>query len=395
MYSRYLKGFLYLIILLLSVSCQKRVDQGFLLVAKNESLPILNCKSAILIDAAEGKVLFEKNAHELIAPASMTKLVSIWVVLQGVHRGDWSLDDLVPVSSAADYKRIPRDSSLMFIEQGDRVTLRELLTGLAVSSGNDAAIAVAEYTYGTVDNFVDQMNKSVQALGLVETLFVDPSGYGDSNRTTAFEFSKFCRIYIQTEEDTLASLTSVASFSYPKKANIPRWRGSSVGMIVQANHNELVGSYEGVDGLKSGYIDEAGYNLSLTAKKGDTRLIAVLMGGPGATACQRSIFRSVDSSTLLTWGFDHFQTVFLHLPELPMVRLKSADGIKVVPIEAEEIPGLTIRSSHLNKISYKIESVTKMNSNEDNRNSAGEWFIYLNDEMIISGNLFVESRYWH
>ncbi len=263
----------------------------------------INASAAIMIDAKSGKVLYEKNADEIIPPASMTKLMTIHIALEYINSGKYSADDIVPISKNADFRSLPPHSSLMFLEQGQRVSLIKLLQGLALPSGNDAAIAVAEYIAGSVEDFVQLMNNKAEALNLSNTHFDDSSGLSEKNLTTAREYASFCRIYIEKNKAYLKKLHTPADFTYPKAANIPIGGDSVYGPITQPNHNLLIGRMPGVDGLKTGFIEESGYNFAATAEKDGRRLILVMMGGPGTTANEGSLRRALDAARLLTYGF--------------------------------------------------------------------------------------------
>ena len=230
--------------------------------------PQVNCRSAVLYDVTSGTLLYEKNADEIIPPASMTKLMSLHLLFNEVDEGHLSLDTLIPVSRAASFKSSPPGSSLMFLEEGQRVTLLELMKGLAVSSGNDAGVAAAEAVSGSLSEFIKLMNSEAVKLGLEKTYFADSSGYSSENQTTARDFANFCMLYIDKHPEALSLLHSLTEFTYPKKANLPPGGKSTHGSITQKNNNILLGSLEGVDGLKTGYIDESGYNIALTAERG-------------------------------------------------------------------------------------------------------------------------------
>lgn len=159
-------------------------------------LPV-QAHSAIVIDASNGCVLYEKNADALIPPASMTKLVVMYVVFEELQSGRISLDDIVPLQKEAWAINAPPNSSLMFLGEGQKVSLDELLTGLAVVSGNDAAVAAAQYISGSMEKFIERMNLCVRSLGLRQTRFVESSGYSELNMTTPREFASFCKIYLK------------------------------------------------------------------------------------------------------------------------------------------------------------------------------------------------------
>ncbi|MBR6566920.1 MAG: D-alanyl-D-alanine carboxypeptidase [Spirochaetaceae bacterium] len=266
--------------------------------------------SAILIDVASGQVLYEKNADEVIPPASMTKLVVMYVVFQEIATGRISLDDVVPLPPESWAVNAPPMSSLMFLGEGQIVTLRELLLGLAVASGNDAAMAVASYVSGDVATFVQRMNHEMELLGLEKTRFVEPSGYSELNLTTPREFAAFARTYISRYPEALADFHSQPSISYPQEHNLAEWhKGEGKEQpIYQQSTNKLLGVLPGCDGLKTGFIFESGYNLSLTARRGETRFLSVTMKGPGSGSVEGNRYRVADGTALMEWAFSCFAT---------------------------------------------------------------------------------------
>lgn len=266
--------------------------------------------SAILIDAATGSILYEKNADAIIPPASMTKLVVMYVVFQEIATGRISLDDIVPLPPESWAVNAPPQSSLMFLAEGQIVTLRELLLGLAVASGNDAAVAVAHYVSGSVDKFIERMNREMELLGLEKTRFVEPSGYSELNLTTPREFAAFARTYLSRYPESLEAFHSQASISYPQEHNLAEWHKGKEQPIFQRNTNKLLDSLPGCDGLKTGFIYESGYNLSLTAQRGETRFISVTMMGPGTGSVEGNRYRVADGTALMEWAFSCFATHF-------------------------------------------------------------------------------------
>ena len=266
--------------------------------------------SAILIDAATGSILYEKNADAVIPPASMTKLVVMYVVFQEIATGRISLDDVVPLPPESWAVNAPPQSSLMFLAEGQTVTLRELLLGLAVASGNDAAVAVAHYVSGSVDKFIERMNHEMEILGLEKTRFVEPSGYSELNLTTPREFAAFARVYLARYPESLEAFHSQPSITYPQEHNLPEWHQDKEQAIFQQSTNKLLGVLPGCDGLKTGFIYESGYNLSLTAQRGKTRFISITMKGPGTGSVEGNRYRVADGTTLMEWAFSCFATHF-------------------------------------------------------------------------------------
>ena len=303
--------------------------------------PELMCRSAILYDLGTDTLLYEKNADESIPPASMTKLMSLHLAYEAVEEGRISKTDYVQITPEASFKNSPPHSSLMFLEEGQKVTLLDLMIGLALPSGNDAGIALAEAVSGGMEAFVAQMNLECERLGLKHTSFVDSFGYSDKNTTTARDFAHFCRIYLTEHPESLEELHSLREYTYPREENIPEGKESTHGPITQYNHNNLVGRLSGVDGLKTGFIDESGYNIALTAERGGRRLLAVLMGGPGKNSREGSLNRAIDAAQLVTWGYTAFTTFTPELPEVPGARVWKGEE-DFVDLVCPEAPILTL-----------------------------------------------------
>jgi D-alanyl-D-alanine carboxypeptidase (penicillin-binding protein 5/6) len=297
--------------------------------------PELVSQAAVLLDAATGTMLYAKGGDAEIPPASLTKLMTIHLVLEEVAAGRASLEEIVDLPREAWASSQPPRSSLMHLAPGQRVSLRELILGLAIPSGNDAAVAVALRFAPTVAAFAEQMNREAQRLGLVNTRFVEPSGISEDNMTTAREFALFCREYLRLHPETLGEFHSVREFAYPKAENVAAAYRDRPGTERQLNHNALLGRVEGVDGLKTGYIDEAGYNIALTAERRGTRLVAVILGAPAAWGGDR--IRDADGEKLLTWGFDTYRTLRTDFPAPAPVRVwkGKTNQVTLLPAEGE------------------------------------------------------------
>lgn len=285
----------------------------------------INAASGVLIDVKTGSILYEKNADRIIPPASMTKLAVMYVVFQDIAAGKVSLDDIVPLRSASWAVNAPAGSSLMFLAEGQTVSLRELLLGLAVVSGNDAATAVADYIAGSQSAFIERMNAEMKKLGLKHTRFVDSSGYSEHNRTTAREFVSFARAYLNLYPESLNEFHSVKEFGYP--ASNP---------IIQKNTNPALGIIEGVNGLKTGFIPESGYNLALTAERGSVSVLSVTLGGPGKGTKQGNEYRLEDARILTSYAFDNFQTISVKHSD--PIALSAACGKKSAFFAREAVP---------------------------------------------------------
>ncbi len=279
----------------------------------------IGAESAILIDVTTGSVIWEKNADQVIPPASMTKLFAMYVVEQEVAAGRLNYSDIIPLPPECWACNMPPHSSLMFLGKGQIVTLEELLLGLSICSGNDAAYALAYTVCGSMEEFVERMNQVAAAAGLTHTHFVESSGYSELNTTTAREMAAFCRLYLLEHPDSLHRFHSVPSFTYPKEKNMAPgdrygaqdWSNGlpehiTMG-ITQENTNPLLGKLAGCDGLKTGYIDESGYNLALTVERDGTRFLSVTMKGQGRNTREGQQGRITDGTAIMETAFGTFR----------------------------------------------------------------------------------------
>ncbi|MDA0150259.1 D-alanyl-D-alanine carboxypeptidase family protein [Vibrio sp. LaRot3] len=251
--------------------------------------PVLGAKGYILLDYNTGQVLVEKNAHDQLNPASLTKLMTAYVAGQEINNGNITLDDQVVISEKAWAKNFP-DSSKMFIEVGTSVALMDLYRGLIVQSGNDASVAIAEHVAGSEDAFVGLMNSWADKLALNNTAFTNPHGLdSDGLYSTPYDIALLSRAIIR-DLPSIYPLYSETAYTYNK--------------ITQYNRNGLLRDRSlNVDGMKTGYTSGAGYSLATSATNGDMRLISVVMGSASTKS------RESESKQLLSFGFRFFDTV--------------------------------------------------------------------------------------
>ncbi|NBB91494.1 MAG: D-alanyl-D-alanine carboxypeptidase [Spirochaetes bacterium] len=301
--------------------------------------PPVSAQAAILIDHETGTVLYEKTADTVIPPASLTKIMTIHLVLELARDGVISLGETFEVPRAAWARNMPPGSSLMFLGPGQRVSYAELLEGLVVASGNDAAVAVSLEVAGSVPAFVEMMNIEAQRLGYEVMHFSDPAGLSPRNRITAREYADFVRRHLIRWPDSLDDFYSKRRIIYPTESNF-----DSVmigGSVRQENRNTLLFEYAGVDGLKTGYIDASGYNLAVTAERDGRRLIAVVLGVRAASVAEGARLRAVDAAALLDYGFDKFRRLEPTVPQQPSLRVwKGKDN--EVPVVAGAAPSAVL-----------------------------------------------------
>ena len=251
--------------------------------------PSINADSYLLVDFDTGAVLVEHNADLQLPPASLTKLMTAYILAQEVDLGRLSLDDEVPVSrNAWSQNPVFNGSSLMWIEPGKPVTVAELERGIVISSGNDATVAIAEHIAGSEAAFVDLMNRYAQEMGLTGTHFENSHGLPHPD-------------HLSTARD-LAVTAAAAIRDHPERYAVYKEQSYTYNDITQYNRNHLLREDDSVDGLKTGYTSVAGYGLVASAKRDGMRLISVVMGSSSPSS------RKAETRSLLNYGFRFFET---------------------------------------------------------------------------------------
>jgi D-alanyl-D-alanine carboxypeptidase (penicillin-binding protein 5/6) len=259
--------------------------------AQSSPQNLLQCdsQSAILMDGLTGDILYEQNPNLKIPPASFVKILTLYVIFDAIRAGQIKTEDMVTVSERAWRSAWKTDSSAMYIKVGERVKVEDLIKGVAIASGNDACIALAEHLSGSEETFVSKMNEKAKALGMNDSQFKNSHGLpAEGQYVTALNMAILARRYMEDHPSALA-IHSTTEFEY--------------NGIRQGNRNVLLYKNIGVDGLKTGYIKESGYHLVATAKKDGQRMIAVIMG------CDKVKKRGPEAQKLLEHGFKNFSTV--------------------------------------------------------------------------------------
>ena len=239
---------------------------------------LLNVRSAVLLDANTGGVLFAQNPDARIPPASLTKIMSMLVTFEAVRAGRASLGDQVRVSRHA----ARQGGSRMGLRTGERVSLNRLLMGMAVSSGNDASMAVAERIGGSSRTFIRMMNRKAREIGMASSTFRTPNGLPAAGQyTTARDMARLGYVYLKNNPSALSQYHRI---------RVLRHRGS-----VTTNKNPLLGACPGADGLKTGWVSASGYNIISTVRRGNTRLIAVILGAESPGLRSHEIRRLIEA----------------------------------------------------------------------------------------------------
>jgi D-alanyl-D-alanine carboxypeptidase len=280
---------------------------------------LVDAKSAILMDVNTGEVLFEQNADAEIPPASITKILSLYLVFEAIQEGRAHPWDKVRVSSLA----ARTGGSRMGLRTGDVVTLEELIKGMAIVSGNDACVAVAEYIEGSVPAFVRKMNAKAKALGMNYSVFLTPNGLPAKGQvTTARDIAKLSIAYMQRFPEALA-IHSTCTYTYRSTTH--------------HNANRLLGRCPGVDGIKTGFVCASGFNISATAKRGDTRILAVVLGAPSPG------IRARETAKLINGGY---HMLALAHPE----EAHELEAVSEGPCVPEELTVRTVDHRHRKRI---------------------------------------------
>ncbi|NLJ59332.1 MAG: D-alanyl-D-alanine carboxypeptidase [Firmicutes bacterium] len=303
------------------------------------SIPI-TAESALIMECTSGRILFEKNPDKRLPPASITKIMTMLLVMEQVSLGKVRFSDMVVTSERA----MRMGGSQIWLEVGEEMSLEDLMKAIAIVSANDASVAVAEHIAGSEEAFVDMMNKRGQELGMTGTNFVNASGLPHPD-------------HYSTAKDI--ALMSRALLRYPK---VHEWFTTWIdyvrdGKNILVNTNRLIKSYEGVDGLKTGFTEEAGYCLAATAEKGSLRLVSVVLKVPDSTT------RFNEASALLNLGFRHFAGVELAKEGQVIAEVEVTRGVvdKVDIICKDRLVGVVPRGEE-DKVRHEIALPRKVDA---------------------------------
>jgi D-alanyl-D-alanine carboxypeptidase (penicillin-binding protein 5/6) len=338
---------------------------GFLAAAGHAAAPIIPpppdvaASSYLLIDADTEKVLVEHNIHEPLPPASLTKIMTTYIAAVEVDAGRIRMNDQVPVS----VKAWRTGGSKMFIREGTRVPLEDLLRGIIIQSGNDASVAVAEHVAGSEDAFASMMNQQAAQLGMTNTHFVNATGLpAEDHYTTAWDLAQLTQSMITRFPDHYA-MYSEPSFEYND--------------IVQPNRNRLLLRDRTVDGVKTGHTEAAGYCLVASALRGNMRLISVVMGTDSDEARMR------ESQKLLSYGFRYFETQRLYEAGVPLktAELWYGEGDEIELGAAEDVY-VTIPRGHYEDLEAELSIPRVIEAPVAAGQEVGELRLRLADETV-------------
>lgn len=294
-----------------------------------------NATSAIMIEASTGEILFQKNKDEKLAPASMTKMMSMLIIIEEIENGNLKWDEMITTSERAS----SMGGSQIFLKAGEKMSVTDLLKGIAIASGNDAVVALAERISGSEESFVKRMNTRAKDLGLKNTNFVNSTGLTEDNHySSAYDMSLIAKELVKHEK--ILEFTSTYEDYLRKDTKSPFWL---------VNTNRLVRFKEGVDGLKTGFTKEAGYCLTATMKKDNMRLITVVMKEEDTNK------RSADTSKMLDYGFNVYmvQTILDEKTTIEKQKVELGKKLTTEIVPKESITILNKKNEEIKNITYK------------------------------------------
>ena len=313
-----------------------------MVVKADDTALIPNAKSGVLMEESTGKIIFEKNKDEMVAVASMTKMVAQILILEAIEKGQIKWTDKVTASANAS----SMGGSQIYLSTGETLSVEEMMKGISMASANDATVAMAEFLKGTEIDFVKEMNKKVKELGLKNTQFKNCTGLDEEGHySTAYDMAVIARELLKHED--------ILKFSSKYEDYL---RVNTPNKFWLVNTNKLVRFYEGADGLKTGHTDAAKYCLAATAKKKDMRLIAIVLGE------EVSKVRNSETMALLDYGFNTYglQIVKKKNETVKTERIEKASTKKIEYTPVYDIGVLSKKSDTKKKYSYDIK-ITKKN----------------------------------
>lgn len=329
------------------------------------SAPILNAKAYILIDVNSGKIIAEKNSEEHLPPASLTKMMTLYVISNALHNEQIHLNDSVRVSR--DAWKI--GGSRMFIKEGQQVSVEELLKGIIVDSGNDACVAMAEHLGGTENAFTDIMNQQAQNLGMKNSHFTDSTGLPNPE--------------LYTTAKDLAILGRALINDFPQYYGWYKQKWFTYNGIRQPNRNRLLWRDTQVDGIKTGHTNDAGFCLVSSAKRENMRLLAVVLGEPNDSS------RADDSEKLLNYGFRFFETHKLYQSNQTVTELPLYKGaIDKLNVGMPDDQFITIPSGQYQRLSVSTKIPSYLQAPVTKGDKVGELVVQFDNNIIATRPLY-------
>lgn len=331
----------------------------------------IEAKSCLLMEAATGTVLYEENAQELLPPASVTKIMSLLLIMEAIDSGKISFDDVVQCSANAAGK----GGSQVYLEEGEQMTVSELLKSIVVASGNDATVCMAEYVAGSEEAFVIMMNEKAALLGMKNTTFVNCTGLDDedTNMTTAYDIALMSRELLKHEK--IFDYTTIWMDTI---------RDGAFGL---ANTNKLVRFYSGTNGLKTGSTSKAKFCISATAKRENMQLIAVIM------ASDTGAIRNEQAKKLLDYGFANYAIAqFSKETDIGQIPVLKGTEPSITPVMEEENVTLLCDKGKQTEVEKSIELVADCKAPVEQGQKLGEIKYKIDGEVVYTVNLVADKQ---
>ncbi len=323
----------------------------------------LTSRAALLMEKTTGRILFAQNEHEKLEPASVTKIMTLLLTMDAIDSGALAYDDVVTVSANA----AGMGGSQVFLAEGEQITVEELLKCVCVSSGNDAAVALAEKVSGVTELFVEQMNNRARGLGMNDTHFVNPTGLTAAGHVTSAHDIALMSRELLTKHPDIRNFTTIWTDSIRN------------GTFDLANTNKLIRWYDGATGLKTGYTASAGYCISATAERDGMELIAVIMKGETADK------RNADAKALLNYGFSAYTLVSAAaddpLPVLPVTMGESDTVSLTLPAEGVTAVAEKAQASSLER---RIDLPESLSAPVEEGQQVGVLTLYSGDTELLT-----------
>lgn len=332
-----------------------------------------NAKSAILMEVSTGKIIFSKNENEKLSPASMTKMMSLLLIMENIEKGVISLDEMVTVSENAS----GMGGSQILLETGEKMSVDDLIKGITIASGNDAVVALAEKIAGTEAGFVKMMNDKAKELKLTNTNFKNPHGLDEANH-----YSSAKDMAIIAKE--LVKHQKILEYSSIYETYLRENTDKAIWLV---NTNKLVRFYDGVDGLKTGFTSSAGYCLTATAKRNNMRIIAVVMGEPDSKT------RNKEVSEMFDYMFAQYEveTLLSKNSKVKTIINNRTKNINIDIVPKETITSINRKVDGKKNITYNIK-LDKVKDNIKINDKVGTMEILENNKVINTIELTVNKE---
>ncbi|MDR0138516.1 D-alanyl-D-alanine carboxypeptidase family protein [Metabacillus idriensis] len=330
-------------------------------------------KSAVLIERDTGNILYDKNSDEKLPPASMTKIMTMLLIMEEIDKGQLKMDEKVRTSEHA----ASMGGSQIFLEPGEEMTVHEMLKGIAIASGNDASVAMAERIAGSEDAFVEKMNNRAKELGLKNTSFQNPTGLPEKDHySTAHDMAVMAKELLKFE--------GITKYTGQYEDYLRQDTDKKFWLV---NTNRLVKFYKGVDGVKTGFTNEAKYCLTATAKKGNMRVIAVIMGAPTPKD------RNAQVTKMLDYAFSQYEThpLFKRNEVVANMKISKGNSKNLNLVTSEPISVLTKKGGSVKDVTQEVVMKQNLQAPLKKGDELGKLILKKDNKVVVESPLVAEG----